>query len=232
MDHPLVELREAVCGANQDLVRAGLVMCTWGNVSGIDRAVGVVAIKPSGIDYASLAPDDIVLVDLEGNPLEDALRPSSDLPTHLEIYRRFPEVGGIAHTHSAAASSFAQACRPLPCLGTTHADHFRGAVPITRDLTDEETEADYELNTGRLIVETFAQQSPMDVPAVLVARHGPFAWGADPAAAVKNSVVLEACARMAIDTFSLDPDPGDFPQHLLDRHFNRKHGVDSYYGQD
>lgn len=225
-------LRQRVCQANLDLVAHGLVIGTWGNVSAIDRASGRVAIKPSGVPYAELTAERVVVTDLEGRPVVgDGLRPSSDLHTHLELYRRWPGVGGVAHTHSTAAVAFAQAHRALPCLGTTHADHFCGDVPVTRVMTSAETAADYELNTGRVIVETFATTDPLDVPAVLVASHGPFTWGPSPEAAVWNSVALEAVCRMALDTWALAPATGPIPAHLLARHFRRKHGPAAYYGQ-
>ena len=225
------ELRDEVCAANLELVARGLVTYTWGNVSGIDRERGVVAIKPSGVAYDDLTPDKIVLLALDGTVVEGDLRPSSDTPTHLWLYRGFGQIGGVAHTHSPWATSFAQARRPIPCLGTTHADHFFGVVPVSRDMTPEEVAEAYEANTGRVIVETFASVSPGDVPAVLVASHGPFTWGDSAAAAVKNSVVLEYVARMACQTVSLAPDVGSIGQHLLDKHFLRKHGPGAYYGQ-
>lgn len=224
------QLQRRVCQANLDLVAHGLVTGTWGNVSGIDRRRGVVAIKPSGVAYCELGPERIVLVDLEGRVVRGDLRPSSDVHTHLELYRRWPEIGGVAHTHSGAATAFAQARRLLPCLGTTHADHFRGAIPVTRELTPAETAADYELNTGRVIVEAFARVDPLEIPAVLVAAHGPFTWGLDPEGAVWGSVVLETVARMAIDTLML-ADVQAIPEHLLERHFRRKHGPGATYGQ-
>jgi L-ribulose-5-phosphate 4-epimerase len=226
-------LREQVCAANLELVRRGLVVYTWGNVSGIDRAAGVVAIKPSGIEYDELAPEHVVLLRLsDGAPLEPGgLRPSSDTPTHLALYRAFPGLGGIAHTHSLYATTFAQACRPLPCIGTTHADHFNGAVPLTRALTPAEIAGAYEVHTGAVIIETFRGLDPLDLPAVLVAHHGPFTWGASPAAAVRNSVVLETVAHMALGAFQLNPTLAPVPEALLRKHFRRKHGPDAYYGQ-
>ena len=224
-------LRQAVYEANMCLVENGLVVGTWGNASGFDPASGLVAIKPSGIAYAELRPEQLVIVDLAGRIIEGDLRPSSDLPTHLELYRCFPGLGGVAHTHSTAATAFAQAARPLPCLGTTHADHFYGTVPVTRDLRPEEIASDYEANTGRVVVETFAGLAPLRVPAVLVAHHGPFTWGKDPAAAAMNSVVLEAVAQMALHTYSLAPEAPPVGAPLLDKHFLRKHGPEAYYGQ-
>jgi L-ribulose-5-phosphate 4-epimerase len=226
----VAELQQRVCAANLELVSHGLVVGTWGNVSGVDREAGWVAIKPSGVPYAELKPDLIVVTDLSGRVLQGELRPSSDLQTHLELYRSWARVDGIAHTHSLSATAFAQARRSLPCLGTTHADHFYGPVPVTREMRAEETATDYERNTGRLIVETFAGREPLDMPAVLVASHGPFTWGSSPAAAVWNSVVLEAVARLALDTLALAAAPA-IPPHLLDRHFKRKHGPGAYYGQ-
>ncbi len=225
------ELRQAVYLANLRLVEAGLVVGTWGNASGIDAATGLVAIKPSGVPYPDLRPEHLVVVDLAGTVVEGDLRPSSDLPTHLELYRRFPGLGGVAHTHSTAATAFAQAGRPLPCLGTTHADHFYGTVPVTRDMLPEEIAADYELNTGRVIAETFRGQEPLHVPAVLVAHHGPFTWGTSPQGATENSVVLEAVAQMALHTYALAPATAPLAGPLLDKHFLRKHGPGAYYGQ-
>jgi L-ribulose-5-phosphate 4-epimerase len=229
------ELREAVWQANLDLVKAGLVVLTWGNASGVDRAAGVMAIKPSGVDYAVLSPEDIVLLDLEtGQPREGTrLRPSSDTPTHLLLYRAFPEIGGVVHTHSECATSWAQAHREIPCLGTTHADQFYGAVPLTRPLSDAEIEGDYEVNTGEVIVERFRQAglNPEYVPGVLVASHAPFTWGKTAAKAVENAIVLEQVARMALQTFTVNPQAAPVPQKLLDKHFLRKHGAGAYYGQ-
>lgn len=224
-------LKKQVCLANLSLVEHKLVIFTWGNVSAIDRERGVVAIKPSGVEYDALSPDKIVLLDLDGTVLEGDLRPSSDTPTHLELYRRWPALGGICHTHSRYATMWSQACREIPCLGTTHADHFYGAVPVTDPMTDAEIDSDYELNTGKVIVRRFALTDPMHIPAVLVANHGPFTWGKDAAAAVANAVVLEEVARMAQGALALAPQQTPISQTLLDKHYLRKHGKDAYYGQ-
>jgi L-ribulose-5-phosphate 4-epimerase len=233
-------LKAAVYEANMMLHRAGLAPETWGNASGIDRGRGIVGIKPSGVPYGALAPDQIVLVDLEGKVVEGTLRPSSDTPTHLELYRAFASAGGVAHAHSPAATAFAQAERSIPCFGTTHADHFDGTVPVSRRLTAEEVRGAYELNTGAVIVETFTAGSidPARMPAILVAGHGPFTWGLDAAAAVTNAIVLEAVAAMARDTILLRvtaalpvAPPSPIPEYLLRKHFDRKHGPGAYYGQ-
>lgn len=229
------DLKERVLLANRALVEAGLVVLTWGNVSGADRRAGVMAIKPSGVSYRELRVGNIVVVEIEtGQVVEGDLRPSSDTPTHLELYRSFEKIGGVAHTHSPCATSFAQAARELPCLGTTHADSFHGTVPVTRLLSPEEVAEAYELNTGKVIVERFRQGGidPAAVPAVLVAGHGPFTWGESPEAAVENSIVLEYSARMALDTLRLAPDVEGIPRYLLDKHFLRKHGPGKYYGQE
>lgn len=227
----LEQLKEQVCQANQDLERHGLVVLTWGNVSGFDRASGVMAIKPSGVDYAKLTPADIVLVALSGEVVEGKLRPSSDTPTHLALYRAFPDIGGVTHTHSPCATMFAQAGRSLPCLGTTHADHFRGEAPCTRALTPAEVAGDYEANTGAVIIARFARLDPRQMPAVLVAGHGPFTWGKDAHDSVINSLALEHCARMALGTFTLNPNAQPIPAFLQNKHFDRKHGAGAYYGQ-
>jgi len=227
----LDDLRAQVCAANLALVEHGLVTLTWGNVSGIDRDQGVFAIKPSGVPYRGMSPDDMVLVDLDGTVVEGALRPSSDTPTHLALYRAFDAVGGVTHTHSTHATALCQARRPLPCLGTTHADHFAGTVPLTRQLTPDEVRDDYEGNTGTVIVESFADLEPGEIPAVLVAGHGPFTWGADARTAVDNAVALDACARMALLSGLLDGTPPQLEAHLLRQHHERKHGPHAYYGQ-
>jgi len=227
------DLRERVCQANLELVEAGLVLDTFGNVSGVDRDAGIFLIKPSGVPYPELRPENMVPVSLEtGQALEEGLRPSSDTPTHLELYRAF-DCGGIAHTHSQAATTLAQARLPVRCTGTTHADYFRGDVPVTRDLTVEEIEKAYETHTGLVIAELFRERglSPLEVPAVLVANHGPFTWGKTPKEAVKHSVILEYAARMDVDLRSLQGARVQPPSTLVDKHFLRKHGTDAYYGQ-
>lgn len=230
----LESLKKAVYEANMELVRRGLVIYTWGNVSGIDRERGIVAIKPSGVDYAELSPEKIVLVGLDGRVVEGELRPSSDTPTHLELYRRFTNIGGITHTHSTNAVAFAQAHMDIPCYGTTHADYFAGAIPCTRDLTEAEVDGDYELVTGRVIAETFETRGidPMHTPAVLCASHGPFAWGKDAAQSVYHAAVLEEVARMALLTRTLNKDARPAPDYVQRRHFLRKHGPNAYYGQN
>ena len=225
------ELKKAVCQANRQLQERKLVICSWGNVSGIDRSAGIVAIKPSGVSYDELTPDNVVLLDLDGNTVEGALKPSSDTPTHLELYRNFEAIGGICHTHSPSATMWAQACREIPCFGTTHADQFYGAVPLTDVMTEEQIANNYELNTGRVIVRRFAGLDPMQMPAVLVANHGPFTWGAGPAAALESMAVLEQIAAIALGTITINPDQGPISRVLLDRHYLRKHGENAYYGQ-
>ncbi|NLA57563.1 MAG: L-ribulose-5-phosphate 4-epimerase [Firmicutes bacterium] len=227
----LEQLKEEVLAANLELPRRGLVIYTWGNVSGICREQGLVVIKPSGVSYEEMKAEDMVVVDLGGNVVEGDLRPSSDTPTHLALYRAWPEVGGIVHTHSTYATVWAQARMGIPCLGTTHADYFYGEIPCTRPLTAEEVAGDYEEETGSVIVRTLAGRDPLSMPGVLVSGHGPFTWGKDPAEAVHNSVVLEQVALMALATVSLAPDIEPIPQRLLDKHFLRKHGANAYYGQ-
>ncbi|GAH13309.1 unnamed protein product, partial [marine sediment metagenome] len=200
------ELKEAVCGANIELQKQKLVIYSWGNVSGIDRKAAVVAVKPSGVAYDKLTPEKIVLLDLDGNILEKTLKPSSDTPTHLELYRNFKDIGGVCHTHSPSATMWAQACREIPCLGTTHADYFYGPIPVTDMMTEEQIKNDYELNTGKVIVKRFANIDPMQMPAVLVANHGPFTWGGSPAEAVEAAVVLEQIAATALGTILINPD--------------------------
>lgn len=227
----LTELKREAYEANLALPAHGLVALNFGNASALDRARGVVAIKPSGVGYAVLRPADMVLVDLEGRTVEGRLRPSSDTPTHLVLYRAFAHIGGVTHTHSVHASAFAQAGRAIPVLGTTHADFFRGPVPVTRELTKREIAGAYEAETGNVIVAAFARISPAEIPGVLVNRHGPFTWGASAAAAVENAVALELCARLAFHTLGLRSGRSKFPAALLSRHFNRKHGTGAYYGQ-
>lgn len=232
MTHP--ELRERACNANRALAGTGLVLGTFGNVSAVDREAGVMAIKPSGVAYELLTPAHMVVVDLAtGVPVDSALRPSSDAPTHLVLYGAFPRCGGIAHTHSTMATALAQARQPIRCLGTTHADHFRGDVPVTRAMREDEVATDYEANTGHVIVETFVAGaiSPDDVPAVLVANHGPFVWGPDPATAVEHATILEFLARMEVAVRLVAPDAPRPAAFLVDKHFLRKHGAGAYYGQ-
>lgn len=224
-------LKKDVCQANRDLVSHGLVTLTWGNVSGLDRDSGLVAIKPSGVPYDELRAEHIVIVDLEGRMVEGDLAPSSDTPTHVLLYREFGEIGGITHTHSTHATMFAQARLEIPCLGTTHADHFMGPVPVTRALTPGEVAGAYEANTGHVIVERFKSIQPLDVPAVLVAGHGPFSWGRTAAESLTNAVALEAVAQMAMGTWTLRADASVLEDHVLDKHHGRKHGPDAYYGQ-
>jgi len=230
----LKSLREEVCFVNREISRTGLAMQTWGNASGVDRDAGTVLIKPSGIDYGQLTPDNLVAVSLEtGEPVEGTMRPSSDTPTHLHLYRCFESIGGVVHTHSHFATVFAQAHREIPCFGTTPADSFYGPIPLTRDLTEEEVKTDYELNTGRAIEEHFARGDldPATMPGVLCASHAPFAWGDTPAKALENALVLEEVARMALHGLQLEPALPPVSQYLLDKHFLRKHGTDAYYGQ-
>ena len=230
----LEELKQEVCQANLELVARGVVIYTWGNVSGIDRSRGLVVIKPSGVDYNGMSADDMVVVDLEtGKTVAGKWKPSSDTKTHLELYRQFPSLGGITHTHSVNAVAFAQAGMDIPALGTTHADCFYGAVPCTRELTQEEVESDYELNTGKVIVETLRQRGiePLSVPGIVVKNHGPFTWGKDAAASVYHAVVLDTVAEMTLKTLMLNPQ-ATMQQYILDKHYNRKHGANAYYGQN
>jgi L-ribulose-5-phosphate 4-epimerase len=227
----LESLKQDVCKANLDLVAHGLVTLTWGNVSGISDDRRHVVIKPSGVAYDEMRPEHMVVVDLEGNVVEGKLRPSSDTPTHVLLYQHFPAIGGITHTHSRHATTFAQARQEIPCLGTTHADHFFGPVPVTRPLTAAEVEEAYEANTGRVIVERFEKLDSAAMPAVLVAGHAPFAWGRDVAESVKNAVALEAVAEMALGVMRLTQKPTELEQYVLDKHHRRKHGPDAYYGQ-
>lgn len=225
------ELKKLVCNANIELRKRNLVIYSWGNVSGIDRSAGIVAIKPSGISYEELTADKIVLVDLKGKIVEGNLKPSSDTQTHLELYRNFKSIGGICHTHSINATVWAQACKEIPCLGTTHADYFYGAVPVTKPLTKKEIQSDYELNTGKAIVKRFAKISPVQMQAALVANHGPFSWGKTATQSVEAMVVLEEIATMAVRTLVLNPKQRQISKELLDKHYLRKHGEDAYYGQ-
>lgn len=229
----LEELRQAVWAANLELPRRGLVTYTWGNVSGIDRDRGLVVIKPSGVDYASLRPEDLVVVDLDGRRVEGDLNPSSDTATHLILYKAFPASGGVVHTHSPNAVAWAQAGEDIPCYGTTHADYFYGPIPCARHLTQEELDEDYEMNTGKLIVEEFQARGidPVAVPAVICHSHGPFTWGKDAAQAVYHAVVLEEVAKMAMFTRQVDPSAAPAPQRIQDKHYMRKHGPNAYYGQ-
>lgn len=227
----LAKLREQVLEANLDLVRKGLVLSTFGNASGVARDEGLIVIKPSGVPYERMKPKDLVVTDLQGKVLEGKLRPSSDLPTHAALYRAFPAIGGIAHTHSEYATAWAQARKSIPCFGTTHADYFHGAIPVTEVMTDTEIDGEYEANTGAVIVRAFKGLDPAAIPAVLVANHGPFAWGVDAYEAAENAWMLEAAARMAYLTVVIDADAGALGKRLHDRHFQRKHGEKAYYGQ-
>lgn len=229
----LKKLKHAVYEANMELPHRGLVTYTWGNVSGIDRERGLVVIKPSGVSYDELTPDDLVVLDLDGKVVDGKLNPSSDTKTHLELYKAFPEIGGIVHTHSPYAVGWAQAGRDIPAYGTTHADYFYGPVPCCRSLTEQEVEEDYERNTGLVIVETFRQREldPVHVPGAICRNHGPFTWGKDAAQAVYHAVVLEEVAKMAVYTTQIAPDAQPAPQYVLDKHFLRKHGPNAYYGQ-
>ena len=227
----LKELRKKVCEANLFLPKYGLVTFTWGNVSGVDRENGLVVIKPSGVPYEGMTPEDMVVVDLDGRTVEGKWKPSSDLATHLELYKAFPACGGIVHTHSRWATTFAQAGRPIRAMGTTHADCFYGDIPCTRPMTEEEIRGDYEKETGRVIVETFADLDPAAIPGVLVYSHGPFAWGADPLTAVHNAIVMEEVAFTDWHAMVLDPTLGPMQAALLDKHYLRKHGASAYYGQ-
>ena len=230
----LEELKKKVYEANMDLPKYGLVTFTWGNVSAIDRESGLFVIKPSGVDYDKLSPEDMVVMDLNGNKVEGKYKPSSDTATHLELYKAFPEIGGVVHTHSSYATSWAQAGRGIPCYGTTHADYMYGEIPCLRCLTAEEIEDAYEENTGHLIVNEFKRMNkdPMAVPAVLCKNHGPFAWGKDAHEAVHNAVVLEEVAKMAYRAETINPRIQPAPQELQDKHYYRKHGANAYYGQN
>jgi L-ribulose-5-phosphate 4-epimerase len=227
----LKTLRDQVLEANLELVRRGLVLYTFGNVSGIDRRQGLVAIKPSGVPYEDLTPAQIVISDLEAKIVDGNLRPSSDLPTHVELYKSFPNIGGVAHTHSEYATSWAQAEQPIPCFGTTHADYFHGSIPVTERLTSSQITGDYELETGKAICRTFARLDPDSIPAVLVAGHAPFCWGSDASSASHHAVILEYVARMAYHTLLVNAESQPLARELHDKHFLRKHGSNAYYGQ-
>ena len=230
----LEQLKEEVYKANMELPKRGLVTYTWGNVSGIDRESGYFVIKPSGVDYEELKPEDMVVMDLSGNKIEGKYRPSSDTATHLELYKKYPEIGGVVHTHSPEATSWAQAGRSIPLYGTTHADYFYGEIPCARGLTPEEIDEAYEKNTGLVIIETFEERglNPMYTPGVLCVNHGPFTWGKDAAEAVHNAVVLEEVAKMALKTELINPGVKTAPDCIRDKHFFRKHGENAYYGQN
>lgn len=227
----LEQLKEEVYRANMELPEHGLVVYTWGNVSAIDRESGLVVIKPSGVDYATMKPEDMVVVDLEGKVVEGTLRPSSDTPTHVELYKAFEGIGGVVHTHSAWATSWAQAGRGIPCYGTTHADYFYGEIPCARVLTPEEVEEAYEKNTGKVIIEAFEGRDPLSCPGVLCTSHGPFTWGKNAAEAVHNAVVLDEVAKMAAQTEMINPKVRPAVQYVQDKHYYRKHGANAYYGQ-
>lgn len=227
----LESLKQKVYEANMELPKRGLITYTWGNVSGIDRETGYFVIKPSGVDYDLLKPEDMVVMDLEGNKIEGHLNPSSDTPTHIELYKAYPEIGGVVHTHSPWATSWAQAGRYIPCYGTTHADYFYGDIPCARLLTENEIEKNYEKNTGLVIVETIGDENPLFVPGILCSNHGPFTWGKDAHDAVHNAVVLEEVAKMASCTESINKSSSKAPQSMQDKHFMRKHGPNAYYGQ-
>lgn len=228
----LEELKEQVLNANLELKRESLVIYSWGNVSGIDRDKGIIAIKPSGVPYDELKVENIVLLDLNGKKVEGDLNPSSDTATHLELYKQFKEIGGVCHTHSTNATMWAQAGKEIPCMGTTHADYFYGPVPITNVMSNDLIQSNYECNTGKVIIDRFKDLDPMKTPAVLVANHGPFTWDQTAARAVENAVVLEEVAKMAMGTFAINPEQSAISKSLLDKHFFRKHGSTSYYGQN
>jgi L-ribulose-5-phosphate 4-epimerase len=227
----LEALRTEVYEANLELVRRGLVLYTFGNASGLSREQGLVAIKPSGVPYEKMTPADMVIVDLDGRVVEGALRPSSDLPTHLALYRAFPSIGGVVHTHSRHATAWAQACREIPCFGTTHADYFHGPVPVTSPLTPAEIESEYEANTGQAIIRLLEARDPLGCPAALVSGHGPFTWGKSAAAAAHTAVIVEELAAMALQTLLINPATPPISDPLRDKHYFRKHGPKAYYGQ-
>lgn len=227
----LKELKKKVYEANLELNRRGLVLYTWGNVSGIDKESRLVVIKPSGVKYEEMSVEDMVVIDLDGNVIEGKLKPSSDASTHLEIYKAFPEVGGVAHTHSSIATSFAQAGKDIVALGTTHADYFYGNIPCTRYMKEDEINGQYEKATGKVIVETLKFRNSINIPAILVREHGPFTWGKSPEEAVYHSVVLEEVSKMAFYTQLINPQINSIQKELLDKHYLRKHGKNAYYGQ-
>jgi L-ribulose-5-phosphate 4-epimerase len=231
LESRLITLREQVWQANMDLEKYDLVTFTWGNVSGIDRASGLVVIKPSGVAYEALSPENMVVVDLDGNVVQGDMNPSSDTATHIELYKAYPELGGVVHTHSVHATSWAQAGVAIPALGTTHADYFYGSVPCTRALTNQEIDEAYERHTGTVIIETIADSEPLAIPGIIVKEHGPFSWGKDPHHAVHNAVVLETVAKMALMTLQINPSVEFINPALLDKHYLRKHGKNAYYGQ-
>jgi L-ribulose-5-phosphate 4-epimerase len=228
----LEELKEKVLEANLDLVKYGLVTLTWGNVSGVDRERELIVIKPSGIEYDRMVSQDMVIVDFNGKVIEGKWRPSSDTVTHIELYKAFKDIGGVTHSHSEYATSFAQACKEIPCYGTTHADHFSGTVPVTRFLTKDEVKSAYELNTGKVIVERFEKLNPNEIPGILVAGHAPFTWGKDPLDSVKNNLVLERVAKMSFNSIIINPEISNLPEYILNLHYQRKHGPNAYYGQN
>lgn len=230
-DFMLQRLREQVLEANLELVRQGLVLYTFGNVSGISREEGLVVIKPSGVPYKDMRPEHMVVTDLEGKKVDGHLRPSSDLPTHLVLYKHFPEIGGVAHSHSEYATAWAQARKPIPCFGTTHADYFRGAVPVTQEMSDSEIAEDYEKNTGHNILQSLPATDALSIPGILIANHGPFAWGENARGAAHNAAVLESIARMAYLTLSINAAAQPVGSALHDKHYLRKHGESAYYGQ-
>ncbi|HAI10477.1 MAG TPA: L-ribulose-5-phosphate 4-epimerase [Phycisphaerales bacterium] len=227
----LEQLKEEVCKANLDLVKHGLVTLTWGNVSGFDNESQLMVIKPSGVSYDIMKPSHMVVVDLDGRVIEGDMNPSSDTDTHILLYQNFKGIGGITHTHSFHATMFAQARQPIPCYGTTHADHFMGPVPVTRPLTAQEVEQAYEHNTGKVILDCFETRNPIEIPGVLVAGHAPFAWGKSATDSVKNAVALEAVARMAMGTQQINPNAPELEDYVLDKHYQRKHGPNATYGQ-
>ena len=227
----LEELKKQVLDANLALWNSGLVTLTWGNASGLDREQSLMVIKPSGVPYETLSAEHMVVLDLSGKVVDGELSPSTDTPTHLALYRAFEGIGGVTHCHSVYATAFAQASREIPCMGTTHADHFYGAVPVARALSETEVKEDYEGNTGKVIVERFEEIDPVTMPAVLVAHHGPFTWGKNATDSVKNAIALETVAHMALSTLQLEPTLDGIPSHILEKHHSRKHGPDAYYGQ-